>query len=142
MPETSLHEDFQRKQEGPGGSDRGFGVVFAIFFTLLSLLPLRAHQPVRWWALACAAISLGVALLQPGWLGPLNRVWTMLGLGLGRVMSPIVTGIIFLLVVTPIGFLFRRLKKDPLRLASSASSSYWIARETPGPYPETMRRQF
>jgi len=66
MSETLLHEDFQRKQEGAGGSDRGFGIVFAIFFTLLSLLPLRAHQPVRWWALAWATISLGVALLQQG----------------------------------------------------------------------------
>jgi Saxitoxin biosynthesis operon protein SxtJ len=143
MPEVSLHEDFRRKQEGEGGSDRGFGIVFAIFFSLVGLLPLRAHHPVRWWALALAALFLGVALLQPAWLRPLNRVWTKLGLLLGRVVSPVVTGLLFFLVFTPIGLLFRLLKKDPLHLASSAAmSTYWMERQPPGPSPETMRNQF
>lgn len=143
MSEVSLHEDFRRKQEGQGGSDRGFGIVFAIFFTLIGLLPLRAHHPVRWWALAAAGVFLGVALLQPVWLRPLNRVWTKLGILLGRVVSPVVTGIVFFLVVTPIAVLFRLLKKDPLHLASSGdTATYWIARLPPGPPPETMRNQF
>jgi Mg2+/citrate symporter len=143
MPEVSLHEDFRRKQEGQGGSDRGFGIVFAIFFTLIALLPLRAHHPVRWWALALAVLFLGVALLQPAWLRPLNRAWTKLGLLLGRVVSPLITALLFFLVVTPIALLFRLLKKDPLRLASSSEvSTYWIERQPPGPAPETMRNQF
>lgn len=143
MPETSLHEDFRRKQEGEGGSDRGFGIVFAIFFTLIALLPLRSHHPVRWWALALAVLFLAIALLQPVWLRPLNRIWTKLGLLMGRVVSPVVTGLLFFLVVTPIGLLFRLLKKDPLRLASSAgTSTYWIVRQPPGPAPESIRNQF
>jgi hypothetical protein len=141
MQQVSLHEDFRRKQEGQGGSDRGFGIVFAIFFTLIALLPLRAHHPVRWWGLPVAALFLGIALLQPVWLRPLNRIWTKLGLLLGRVVSPVVTGVVFFLVVTPIGLLFRILKKDPLRLAPSAGT-YWIPRQPPGPAPETMRNQF
>jgi hypothetical protein len=143
MAETSLHEDFRRKQEGQGGSDRSFGIVFAIFFSAVALLPLRAHHPVRWWALALAALTLGVALAQPALLHPLNRIWTQLGLLLGRVVSPIVTALLFFLVVTPIGLLFRLLKKDPLRLAWSAgTSSYWLERQPPGPSPESMRNQF
>ena len=110
IPEVSLHEDIRRKQEGQGGSDRGFGIVFATFFTLVGLLPLRAQHPMRWWALAAAALLLGVALLQPMWLRPLNRIWTKFGLLLGRVVSPVVTALLFLLVVTPIGLLFRLLK--------------------------------
>ena len=143
MLEVSLHEDFRRKQEGQGGSDRGFGIVFAAFFALVALLPLRAHHPVRWWALALAGVFLGVALLKSAWLGPLNRLWTKLGILLGRIVSPVVTGLVFFLVVTPIGLLFRILKKDPLRLAwNGAASSYWIDRQPPGPAPETMRNQF
>ena len=143
MAEISLHEDFRRKQEGRGGSDRGFGIVFAIFFALIGLVPLRAHHPVRWWSLGLAGVFLLVALLKPAWLHPLNRVWTMLGILLGLVVSPLITALLFFLVVTPIGFLFRLLKKDPLRLASSpGATSYWIAREPPGPAPETMRNQF
>lgn len=142
MSET-LHEDLRRKQEGQGGSDRGFGIVFAIVFALIGLQPLRKHLPVRWWALALAGLFLAVGLLRPIWLHPLNRLWTKLGLLLGRVVSPVVTGIVFFLVVTPIGLIYRLLKKDPLSLASKPeSSTYWIARQPPGPQPETMRNQF
>src|SRR5579864_8185808 len=143
MAEVSLHEDFRREQEGQGGSDRGFGIVFAIFFTLIGLLPLRAHHPVRWWSLGLAGLFLAVALLKPAWLHPLNRIWTKLGILLGRVVSPVVTALLFFLVVTPIGVLFRLTKKDPLRLASSPGvTTYWIVREPPGPAPETMHNQF
>ena len=143
MAEVSLHEDFRRKQEGQGGSDRGFGIVFAVFFALLGLAPLRAHHPLRWWALGLAGLFLAVALLKPAGLHPLNRIWTKLGILLGRLLSPVVTALLFFLVVTPIGVLFRMLKKDPLRLARSPSATtYWLAREPPGPAPETMRNQF
>jgi hypothetical protein len=143
MPELSLHEDLSRKQEGQGGSDRSFGIVFAIFFAVVGLLPLRTHRPARWWALILAALFLAVGLFRPAWLRPLNRAWTKLGLLLGRIVSPVVTGLLFFLVVTPIALLFRLLKKDPLRLASSAEvSSYWIPRQPPGPAPESMRNQF
>lgn len=143
MDQTSLHENLDRRQEGQGGSNRGFGIVFAIFFTLMGLLPLRAHHSVRWWALASAGLFLGVALLQPTWLHALNQLWTQLGLLLGRVFSPVVTALLFFAVVTPIGLIFRLLKKDPLHLASSTEMpTYWIARQPPGPSPETMRNQF
>jgi hypothetical protein len=58
-------------------------------------------------------------------------------------VNPVVTGLLFFLVVTPTGFLFRLLGKDPLRLAFDAETrSYWIERRPPGPAPETMRNQF
>ena len=143
MSEHSLHEDFDRKQEGRGSSDRSFGIVLSIFFVLVGLSPLRAHHPVRWWALALGGLFLGVALLQPMWLRPLNRVWTKLGLLMGRVVSPVITALLFYLVVTPTGLLFRLLGKDPLRLALDAGvRSYWIERRPPGPPPETMSNQF
>ena len=143
MSGHSLHEDFDRKQEGRGSSDRSFGIVLSIFFVLVGLSPLRANHPVRWWALAMGGLFLGVALLQPMWLRPLNRVWTKLGLLMGRVVSPVITALLFYLVVTPTGLLFRLLGKDPLRLALDAGvRSYWIERRPPGPLPETMSNQF
>jgi hypothetical protein len=91
MSGHSLHEDFDRRQEGHGSSDRGFGIVISISFALVGLLPLRANHPVRWWALALGGLFLIVAFLQPVWLRRLNRVWTKLGLLMGRVISPVVT---------------------------------------------------
>jgi hypothetical protein len=143
MSGHSLHEDLDRKQEGHGSSDRSFGIVISIFFALVALSPLRSHHPVRLWALALGGLFLAVALLQPVRLHPLNRIWTKLGLLMGRVVSPVITALLFYLVVTPTGLLFRLLGKDPLRLASDAGvGSYWIERRPPGPPPETMSNQF
>ncbi len=67
----------------------------------------------------------------------------MLGLLLGRVVSPIVMALLFFLVVTPTAFLFRLLGKDPLRLAAEPrAGTYWIERRPPGPPPDTMANQF
>jgi hypothetical protein len=143
MREVSLHEDLERKQEGQGSTDRTFGIVFCVFFLLVGLLPLRAHHPVRWWALALSATFLLIALLQPVWLAPMNRVWTKLGMLMGRVVSPVVTALLFYFVVTPTALLFRLLGKDPLHLRSDpAARSYWIERHPPGPPADTMPNQF
>ena len=143
MKRYSLHEDLDRKQETQGSSDRAFGIVFAVFFALVALSPLRSHHPVRWWAFPAAGLFLLVGLLKPVWLHPLNKYWTKLGLLMGRIVSPVVTAVLFYAVVTPTALLFRILGKDPLRLAHDASArSYWIERQPPGPAPETMANQF
>lgn len=143
MRGLSLHENFDRELESQGSSDRAFGIVFSIFFVLVALSPLRAHHPIRWWAIAPSGAFLATALAQPTWLRPMNRLWTKLGLLMGRVISPVITAVLFYAVVTPTGFLFRLLGKDPLRLASDASvRSYWIERRPPGPPPESMPNQF
>lgn len=143
MVEGSTHEDFSRKQEGKGSSNRSFGLVFAVFFAIIGVLPLRAHHGFRWWALALSALILVLAFLRPTWLGPFNRVWTRLGMLLGNIVNPIVTGLLFYLVVTPTGLIFRLGRKDVLRLASDAGArSYWIERRPPGPPPGTMANQF
>ena len=143
MRRVSLHEDLDRRQEGQGSSDRAFGIVFCVFFALVGVSPLRVHHPPRWWALGASAFFLVVALVQPTWLAPLNRVWTTIGMLMGRVISPVITGLLFYAVVTPLAILFRSLKKDSLHLRSDpAAPSYWIPRHPPGPPPETMRNQF
>jgi len=139
----AAHEDLSRKHVARGPSNRNFGFVFSAFFLLLGLAPLRKHQPVRWWALGIAGAFLVATLLVPGLLAPLNRLWMKLGHLLGRITTPIVTGLLFYLVFTPAGFLARLLGKDPLRLRfDPKASSYWQERRPPGPPPEDMANQF
>jgi Saxitoxin biosynthesis operon protein SxtJ len=139
----AAHEDLSRKHLARGPSNRSFGFVFSAFFVLVSLSPLRRHQPIRLWALAIAVAFLAVGILVPVVLAPLNRLWMQLGRLLGRVTTPIVTGLLFYLVFTPAGFLARLLGKDPLRLRFDATaSSYWQERHPPGPAPEEMANQF
>lgn len=139
---TSI-ESHAREEELKGSSDRVFGLVFAAFIAILAFWPLLSGGTARIWLLVPAGLFLLLALLAPPALAPLNRLWMRFGLLLGKVVSPIALGIVFLLAVVPIGWLLRRSGKDPLRRTlDSAAGSYWIPRDPPGPDPKTMNRQF
>jgi len=137
------HEDISRQQEIEGSSDRSFGIVFAVVFAIVALWPLLSKEPVRWWSAAVAAAFLVVALVRPALLAGLNRQWLKLGLLLGKIVSPIALGVLFYLVITPLGLMLRIAGKDPLRLKFDREArSYWIRREPPGPPPDSMTNQF
>lgn len=137
------HEDFTAKTAVETSSDRSFGIVFAVVFALVGLYPLLGGEPPRWWAMAAAAGFAGIAVVAPRVLAPLNRVWTRVGVVLHAIVSPVVLGAMFYLVVTPIGLLWRVLGKDPLRLRfEPRAASYWIERRPPGPEPESFTNQF
>jgi hypothetical protein len=125
------------------GSERSFGLVFAAVFALIALLPLLKGGGVRWWSLALAAVFLALALLIPAVLKPLNVLWFKFGLLVGRVMTPLVMGILYLLSVIPTGLFLRATGRDLLRLKREpAMKSYWIERESPDPAKGSMKRQF
>lgn len=126
-----------------GGSDRGFGLVFAALFAGIGMFPLVGGGPPRVWALTVSGVFLALAFLRAGWLAPLRRVWFRLGLLLQRLFSPIVLAVIYFGVVTPVGLLRRRFGTDPLsREFDPEARSYWIRRDPPGPAPESLSRQF
>lgn len=137
------HEDFHREQKIEGSSDRAFGIVFAVVFTLIAAWPLLHGAGLRVWPLATAIAFALVAWLRPTLLAQLNRWWMNLGVFLGKVVSPAALGILFYAVLVPIGFLMRVTSKDPLRLKREAdASTYWIPRTPPGPPPDSMTKQF
>src|SRR3989304_4242440 len=136
-------DELRRDAAPAGGSNRSLGLVLAAFFAIMGLLPLLFGDALRLWALAVGAVFLLAALAFPAVLAPLNRVWTKFGLLLHKVVSPIVLGIMFYLVVTPTGLLMRLFGKDSLRLKLDRQlGSYWIERTPPGPAPESLKDQF
>jgi hypothetical protein len=138
-----LHEVFGRQDAPKAGSERGFGIVFAVVFAVIGLWPLLDGAPVRVWAMVAAAGFLAAGLLTPGLLKPLNRAWYLFGLLLHKIVNPLIMGLLFFLTVTPIALILRAMGKDPLhRTFDPDATSYWIEREPPGPAPETMRQQF
>ena len=137
------HESFERHEDAKGSSDRSLGIVFAVVFLVIGLLPLLHGGSMRLWSIVVAAAFGVVAFTLPRILTPLNKVWTRLSLLLHRIVSPVVLGVLFFLVITPLGLLMRLLGKDPLRLRRDANAStYWIERTPPGPKPETLSDQF
>ena len=111
------------------GSNRSFGIVFFIVFLLISLYPMLNDGHLRIWSLIISLIFLTLGLLNSRLLTPLNKIWFKFGLFLGKLISPIIMGIIFFLVVTPIGLLMRMIGKDLLNLKFNTKKSYWIEKD-------------
>jgi len=136
--------DLTAHASGPeGGSDRAFGIVFAVVFSLVAAWPLLKDGPVRPWAAAVAGLFLVVALAIPRILAPLNRLWMAFGLLLARIVSPIMLFVVYVIAVVPTGIVMRLRGKDPLhRRFDPAAKSYWVHRVPPGKPDATMSRQF
>ena len=121
-------------------SNRSFGIVFFIVFLLIAIYPLINQGEVRIWSLIISSLFLLLGLLNSKILTPLNKLWFRFGLFLGKIISPIIMGLIFFLVVTPIGLLMRLFGKDVLNLKlNKKKNSYWI--EKVGPKSK-MKNQF
>ena len=120
-------------------SNRSFGVVFFVVFLLIALYPLINDGEVRIWSLITSIVFLTLGLLNSKFLNPFNKLWFKFGIILGKIISPLIMGIIFFAVVTPIGIIMRLLKKDLLNLKYNKKETYWI--EKTGPKSK-MKNQF
>tara|TARA_B100000242_G_C42884078_1_gene410195 strand:- start:296 stop:691 length:396 start_codon:yes stop_codon:yes gene_type:complete len=121
------------------GSNKSFGIVFFIVFLLIAVYPLINNEDIRVWSLILSLIFLILGLLKSRILTPLNIVWIKFGILLGKFIAPIVMGIIFFFVVTPIGILMRIFNKDLLNLKFNSKNTYWIKRTGP---KSKMKNQF
>ena len=120
-------------------SNRSFGIVFFIVFLLISIYPIFKDGNIRTWSLLVAIIFLVLGLMNAIILTPLNKTWFKFGLILGKIVSPIVMGVVFFTVVTPIAFFMRILGKDLLNLKYNNNKSYWIKRND---QKSKMKNQF
>jgi hypothetical protein len=138
-----LHENLESNAPDGPGSERSFAFVFAAVFAIIGCWPLLSGAALRLWSLLLAAAFLLAGLLAPALLAPLNRLWFRFGLLLGRIVSPVVMAFLFYATVLPTGLVMRLLGKDILRLKfDPRAASYWIAREPPGPAPDSFKQQF
>ena len=120
-------------------SNKSFGIVFFIVFLIISIYPLVDGDMLRIWALVISIIFLILGLLNSKILTPLNKLWFKFGILLGTIVSPIVMGIVFFIVVTPISLIMKILGKDILNLKKNKNQSYWVDKSEP---KSKMKNQF
>ena len=121
-------------------SNRSFGFLFFVVFATVSLWPLKFQEDLRLWALILSLIFLVLGILNSRFLTPLNKLWHKFGIFLGSIVSPIVMGLVFFMVVTPIGLIMRLLGKDLINIKHDRrKETYWIKRTTS---IGSMKRQF
>jgi len=115
-----------------------FGITFSAVFLIIALWPLLDGLNLRTWSLITSVTFVMISLTFPNVFTYLNLWWIKLGYFLGKIISPIVIGIVFFIIVTPIGLLLRLFGKDILRLKRN-KNSYWINRD----YKiQSMKKQF
>ena len=119
-------------------SNATFGILFFIFFLIIGLYPLISGGITRVWSIVLSLVFLTITIIKPNLFTLLNKLWIKFGIFLGKIISPIVMGLVFFLVVTPVGIFLKILKKDVMGL-KRGGSSYWITREDK---IQSMKKQF
>ena len=121
-------------------SNRSFGIVFFFVFLIISLWTLINENPLRVWSISLAIIFLVLGLMNSKLLAPLNILWFKFGKLLGTIVSPIVMGFVFFVVITPTGLIMKIIGKDLLNNKyNNKIKSYWINRDK---LKSTMKQQF
>ena len=120
-------------------SNKSFGIVFFIVFIIIGFWPLLDINTYRLWAIIIAMIFLILGVINSRLLTPFNILWFKFGIFLGKIVSPLVMGMIFFFVVTPIAILMKILKKDLLNLKFNNEKTYWIKKSE---YKSKMKNQF
>lgn len=115
-------------------SNRKFGLFFtAIFALLAAYLKYQGLTKAFVFAVFLVCLVLFVTLTKAEILQPFNALWMRFGVVLGMVISPIVIGLIFFLMITPVALLMRVFGRDALSMKKSYSNSHWKTRgETDG----------
>ena len=115
-------------------------MVFFVVFLIVALWPLKHDEDIRLWSLALSIIFFILGILNSKLLTPLNKLWSKFGIFLGVIVSPIIMGIVYFLVVTPIGLFMRFSGKDLLKMSKVKNkSTYWIKRDKQN---SRMKKQF
>ena len=129
-----------KKDQVKISSNRSFGFLFFVVFFVISLWPLKSQGDLRLWAFILSLVFIVLGVLNSKFLAPLNKLWFKFGILLGSIVSPIVMGTIFFIVVTPVGLIMRFLGKDLLRINKNKTiSTYWINRDK---QKNSMKKQF
>lgn len=124
-------------------SERSFGALFAAIFMGMAVFSMFKGSVTLACGLGLLALAFAaLAMVLPHWLAPLNRAWFQLGVLMGRVVSPVVLGVVFFGLITPVGCIGRWLGRDELRLRRIDRPSHWVDREPVGPDPDSYKNQF
>jgi hypothetical protein len=104
--------------------------VGAAFLVLAAITWWRDHPLLLriFGVLGVGLFALGAAV--PGRLGPLYRAWMGLALAISKVTTPIFMGIVFFVVIAPVGLVMRLFGRNPIK-HRPVDQSYWAPRDQP-----------
>lgn len=139
-----MHEPLGHDEDVKVGSERSFGIVFAVVFAVIAgYIHFVKESDGAMYLFAVSGAFLVAAFAFAQILRPLNIIWFKFGMALGRVTGPIIMGILFFGTITPMALIMRLAGRDYLRLKiNPGNQSYWIPRDPPGPSGDSLTKQF
>ncbi len=120
-------------------SNKTFGLFFSAIFFLIYLWLFFKYQNNQIWVFILGFIFLVLGLLNSKILKYPNLLWIKFGYFLGLIISPIIMGVIFFLVITPINVVMKIFQKDVIGLKKKGRNTYWLNRNDDR---KSMRNQF
>jgi len=133
----------ERKEQPPTTKDlRQFGLVVGGVFAVIGLWPLvvRSESP-RLWAMALGSLLMVLGAVVPQSLRQVQAAWMKVGHVLGAINTKIILGIVYYLLITPMGLIMRLMGKDPMqRAVTPGTDTYRVVRAPRS--RQHMRNQF
>lgn len=122
-------------------SNRKFGGVFTTFFIIVfCYFYYEGNLVMANFFLILASVFATFTIFWPKALLPLNKMWIRFGILLGILISPIVLGVLFFVMFTPIAIFTRLYGRDELSLQSNKKNTFWASRD--GSQPMSFKQQF
>ena len=111
-------------------SNKKFGYTFSfIFTTTFIILLLNNRHFFAFISLILAVVMFAITSICDKSLSLANKLWMQFGLLLSTITSPVICGLIFIIIFTPLGILMRLAGRDELKLAAKVLPSYWIVKD-------------
>jgi len=124
-------------------SNKSFGLFFAIIFFLFAVYSSFNLSRLFFIAAVSFSVFFFLTALFFDWvLLPLNKLWMKFGFLLGKIVSPLIMGVIFFILFVPIGLIMRLFGRDELRLKMNSSDTHWKSREDDGSGSDSFKYQF
>jgi hypothetical protein len=110
-------------------SNKKFGYLFSAIFFVSSFYFFYFYNKISGYLfLSLSLIFIIISIVKPILLLPLNKLWMQIGLFLGKIVSPIILGIIFYCLITPYSIVLKFMGRDELKLKIKKKNSYWLKR--------------
>jgi hypothetical protein len=123
--------------------DSHIGWLIAVVSTIVAVHAYQSASIVLFFSAAvCGVIAALLAMVSPRYLRPLNYFWMKLAQNLSRVVSPLVLGVLYFIVVTPLAVVLRFVGRDELDIRRVSKTGFWRVRDKNYDAQRSLKDQF
>ena len=134
----------EKNSKVTSASDRSFGVMFGFIFIIIAVIMRLRDNPqnIQLLFLALSFLTVLISFTRPSLLSTPNKLWMKFSLLLARFVSPIVLGVLFYVLISPLALVLRLFGRDELRLKTKKVATNWQSRQINGYSLDSFKNQY